>query len=116
MHATHSCTAQCMRLPPADLVLQPGLSKSMLGRTPRGIRQQQLEDLIDSGVASTEITGRVGDDCCDDEVYPQVCESALCRDSASSSRGQRNVARSKAELVSGLVNDWQHSPLPLQPL
>ena len=50
----------------------PALRLPLWCRSRRGIRQQQLEDLIDSGVASMEITGRVGDDCCEDEIYSQV--------------------------------------------
>ena len=57
LHAGSSCAAH---------------KQPMLCRSRRGIRRQQLEDLIDSGVASTEITGRVGDDCCEDEIYSQV--------------------------------------------
>ena len=36
------------------------------------MRRQDLETLIDSGVASEQFSGRVGDDCCEDEVYSQV--------------------------------------------
>ena len=42
-------------------------------RRPRQLRRQDLESLIDAGVAHEQFSGRVGDDCCEDEVYAQVC-------------------------------------------
>ena len=39
--------------------------------------RQSLESLMNSGVACTEFSGRVGEECCDDEVYSQVC-SCIC--------------------------------------
>ena len=60
---------------------QPGLSDVMTGVTAHRLHKlyarHRLESLMRSGVATTEFSGRVGEECCDDEVYSQVSSFSM---------------------------------------
>ena len=55
---------------------QSGLSDVFTGVTAHRRHKlharQTLESLMNSGVAHPEFSGRVGEECCDDEIYNQV--------------------------------------------
>ena len=61
---------------------QSGLSDVFTGVTAHRKHKlharQTIESLMSSGVAQTEFSGRVGKECCDDEVYSQVTSSLKC--------------------------------------